>query len=269
MIGVIGCGNMAQAIVNGYHQKDSKVKFMTYTPSFTRADELARAVKGKAVKELSELTIAKTIVLACKPQQLNDLSHMVKNSDLNLKEKHIISILAATPIEALKNKLGAQKISRVMPNTPALIGEGVSLVIHSKEVTHKDKELVNKFFSACGEVQELKTEELFEKVTTVSGSGPAYVFLFAEALLTKLLNWGLNQEQARNIVNQLFIGSSHLMKNQKQDSLNEMIDKVTSKGGVTIEAINAFKKVGLSDITSSALDQAYARSMEIEREIKS
>ena len=263
MIGVIGCGNMAEAIVKGFHQKNQNTKFLTYTPSFIRAEKLAKAVEGKSVQNLAELQVADTVIIACKPQQLNDLAINIKSSGLDLSQTHLISILAATPIEIISEKLNASKISRVMPNTPSLVGLGMSLVLHSSAINTEEKKLVNDFFHACGEVQELPNEKLFDQVTTVSGSGPAYVFLFAKTMADQLVSWGLNPESSKKIVTQLFRGSSELMKSQEDLSLDELISKVTSKGGVTIEAVKSFESDGLDKLTMKALSCAFARSEEM------
>ena len=266
MIGIIGCGNMAQAIVKGFHRKNANVDFITYTPSYTRAAKLANEVNGKAVKELSEVLAADTIVIACKPQQLNDLANKIAETQIDLSQKHIISILAATPIEQISKLLKVRSVTRVMPNTPAMLGEGVSLVLHSDAVSANQQALVSKFFEACGKVSVMKSEEEFDKVTTVSGSGPAYVYLFAKTMSDKLINWGLTEEQAREIVIQLFKGSSELMSVESNLSFDELISKVTSKGGVTIEAVNSYRENKLEDLTDKALESAFARSIELTRE---
>lgn len=263
MIGIIGCGNMAQAIVKGYFKKDSSVHFITYTPSFSRAEALAMEVNGKAVKSLEALGEVETIVLGCKPQQFGELAQNLINSKIDLTNKHIISIMAAIPIETIKTKLRATKVSRVMPNTPCLIGKGISLVIHSTEVEKSERKLVDTFFSSCGDVSDMPDEKTFDQVTTVSGSGPAYVFLFAKTMADKLTSWGIEEIEAKRIAVKLFQGSSDLMISESELSLDELISKVTSKGGVTIEAVNSYKKDNLGEITSSALEAAFARSQEM------
>jgi pyrroline-5-carboxylate reductase len=267
MIGIIGCGNMAQAIVVGYANQKSEVDFLTYTPSYFRAEELAKLVNGKATKDLSDFEAAKTIVIACKPQQLNALVENIIKAKLDLRDKHIISILAATSIEVLKEKLKVYRVSRVMPNIPCLVRKGMSLIIHSLEVPVVDAKFVADFFTACGEVAIMSSEKLFDQVTTVSGSGPAYVFLFAQTMTEKLISWGINEDEARKITVQLFCGSSQLMLNQNEKSISELISSVTSKGGVTIEAIKSFERNNLSNLTSSALDAAFLRSEEIKKDL--
>ena len=154
-----------------------------------------------------------------------------------------------------------------MPNTPAFLGEGISLLLHSEKVSKEERDFVSTFFQACGKTFTLEDEEIFDKVTTVSGSGPAYVYLFAKTMRDKLTSWGLDEKTAREIVVQLFIGSSHLMDDASDETLDELIAKVTSKGGVTIEAVRSYQQDDLGELTSKALDSAYARSNEIVKEI--
>lgn len=264
MIGVLGCGNMASAIVKGIHSKFADIKFRTYTPSFTRAHDLALEVNGTAVKNLSELDECKILIIGCKPQQFQELATSLR-SEINLENKLIISIMAAVSASSIEKQLGTSKICRVMPNTPALINEGVSLVFHAEEVSAEDKKRVESYFSACSKVHILESEELFDKVTVVTGSGPAYVYYFAKTMVDSLESWGVSGKEAREMVTQLFNGASSLMKEKEDKTLGELIDEVTSKGGVTIEAINTFKDNNLTEITDKALEAAYKRSLELTR----
>ena len=143
MIGVIGCGNMAGAVVKGAHKIHPEVKFLTYTPSHTRAVELAKEVEGEAVKDLEQLAKAGSIIIGCKPQQFGDLAANLEGK-FDLASKHWISIMAALPLKTIQDKLGAKRVTRVMPNTPALYNQGASLVLHSDEVAEKEKSLTEK-----------------------------------------------------------------------------------------------------------------------------
>lgn len=267
MIGVIGCGNMASAIVKGIHKTFLDEQFLTYTPSFTRAQKLAEDVNGKAVKELKDLKDAKTIIIACKPQQFDSLVSDLKGH-FDLNEKHFISIMAAVSLNTIKRKLGVSKVTRVMPNTPSLYAEGVSLILHSPEVTTEEQEKSLKYFSACSKVHAISDEKLFDQVTTVSGSGPAYVFYFAKTLADQLAGWGLDAQEAKEIVIQLFKGSARLMEENSKESLNQLIDQVTSKGGVTIEAVKVYQAKNLDEITKSATEAAFKRSLEITKDLE-
>jgi pyrroline-5-carboxylate reductase len=265
MIGVIGCGNMASAIVKGIAKDFKHEGFLTYTPSFTRADKLASEIGGRAVRELSELEAADKIIIACKPQQFNLLAKNLKGS-FDLSAKHFISIMAAVSIKSIQQKLAVTKVTRVMPNTPSLYSEGISLILHSPEVTTEGQLDCLKYFSACSKVHLLKDEALFDKVTTVSGSGPAYVFYFAQSFAQALQTWGVAEQEARDLVIQLFKGSSRLMEASQDIPLSTLIDQVTSKGGVTIEALKVFKAKEFDQLAAAALQAAYLRTQELTQE---
>ncbi len=262
MIGVIGCGNMAGAVVRGIYNKSKQEKFLTYTPSYTRAEQLAKDVSGKAVKDLKDLAECTTLLIACKPQQLPDLVANMKGQ-LKTEDKYIISILAATPIARLQSLLGTKQVSRVMPNTPSLFGEGVSLLYHAPEVPAEAQTKCQQYFSACSKVHTLESEDLFDKVTTVTGSGPAYVFYFANSMVDQLKEWGVDEVVARQMVAQLFKGSASLLENNSARPWSQLIDEVTSKGGVTIEAVKVFAANGLPDLTKQALAAAMERSRQL------
>jgi len=262
MIGVIGCGNMASAIVKGIHQKFPEEKFLTYTPSRTRAVDLAKTVNGSVADGLKDFSQCEVIIIGCKPQQFDDLSMKLKEA-ADFKNTYFISIMAAIPLNFLQNSLEAHQVTRIMPNMPSLYGEGVSLMLHSKEVKKELKAKCEKYFAACSSVHEISDEDIFDKVTTVTGSGPAYVFQFAKTFSDQLEAWGLDRDEARKMVTQLFIGSAKHMEQSQEKSFSNLIDEVTSKGGVTIEAVNVFKENKLQDITSSALKAAYNRSVKM------
>jgi pyrroline-5-carboxylate reductase len=262
MIGVIGCGNMASAIVKGFHSADKSQKFKTYDLDFEKAKLLASELKGEAVESLDGLDDVDHILIACKPQHFEGLVKNLKQSKLTLQSKHFISIMAAISISKIEKELESQNITRVMPNMPAQFGKGVTLLMHHTGVKSHSKDLVKRFFDACGVAVEIQSEEVFDKTTVVTGSGPAYVYLFAKTMCDELETYGVSGNDARLMVNQLFVGSSELMS-QKDNDLQELIDQVTSKGGVTIEAVNSYKENDIFGMTKKALKKAYMRSIEM------
>ncbi len=269
MIGVIGCGNMASAIVTGIHKAFSSEVFVTYTPSFTRADELAKKVNGKAVKELAQLADCDYLLIGCKPQQFAELASNLREALPNLSSKYIISMMAAVSLESIEKQLGTKYITRVMPNTPIRHGEGISLLLHSKDAINGEiqkSSFVTERFEACSKIYIMENEEQFDKVTTVSGSGPAYIFYLAEILAKNLEDWGMDALSATDLSIQLMRGSVELMSNRGDTSLSELVDQVTSKKGVTIEAVEVFRNQGLPELVKNALGAAYSRSVEMSKE---
>lgn len=258
-IAVIGCGNMAFPIVTRIAKSFPEIIFHTFTPSKIKAQKLAKEVNGKFHETLDSLIDIDYWLIACKPQQLQKLSESLGD---NFKEQKIISILASTNFLSLEKNLRTKDIIRVMPNTPASIGEGISLMSSSPNMDSKYIDLISNYFKACGEVINVDSEKEFDELTVFSGSGPAYVFRFANSYYKKLLDLGHEEELARKLVNQLFLGSSHLMMNDSEN-LGTMIDKVTSKAGVTIEAIKVLEKNSIDQIISDSIDGALLRGKQI------
>ena len=263
-IGVIGCGNMASQIVKGIHKAFPDLSFFTYTPSQTKAIELAKSIQGTSIKELSELSECDLLLIGCKPQQWQELASKMNSSGLN--QQLCVSMLAATSFEALQGNLPNCRFIRIMPNTPIGLGLGITLFLKDINVSDDESSKVLTLFEACSEVHVMKDEKMLDQVTTVSGCGPAYVYLFAKFLSDSLRGFGMEDDEARSLVVKLFQGSSELMNQASDESFDQLIDKVTSKGGVTIEAVNVFKNKGFEDMTKSALSAAYERSVQLTKE---
>ena len=260
--GVIGCGNMGQALVRGIYKSFPEVEFVCYNRGIEKAKELAAAVNGRFVEKIEDLLECDVVMLGIKPQHLADFSK--ENGDL-FKNQTIISLLTAVNRERLVRSLGTDQVVRLMPNTPSRVGAGV--LLFSFPDNCKLQNDITKLFTACGLV-EVVTEEQLDQLTVFSGSGPAYVFQFALYLRDIMTKQGVNSDQARRIVNQLFLGSASLMKDSDEE-LATMIDQVTSKGGVTIEAVRVFKEQGFSEYFDRALHAAEQRNQELAAEINS
>lgn len=260
--GVIGSGNMAQALVRGIHAKFPELEFFIFDPAFEKAQELAEAVDGTAYDSLDELINCDVSMLGMKPQHLEGF---VADHGDKFEGKNLISLLTAVSRERLVSSLKTPHIVRLMPNTPSKIGEGVLLMNFPEGFKLQDE--VANVFSACGLV-EIVSEEQLDGLTIFSGSGPAYVFQFALYLHQLMLDRGIAEEQSRRIVNQLFVGSSTLMRESDED-LVDMIAKVTSKGGVTIEAVKVFREEAFGTFFDKALAAADQRNQELAAEINS
>lgn len=265
-IAVIGCGNMASAVVLNMHKQFSELKFFTFTPSFTRAKTLADATNSLAVKSLEEFDNIDINywILGCKPQQIKDLA---KELNGKLKGKKIVSMLAATQVNKLKELFGTNDIIRIMPNTPVKYSKGITLFFSENTIDKSFRDSVFKHMSAGSKVFNMDSEKQLDDVTVFTGSGPAYVFYLAQTLEDKLKTLNIPSDISREMINSLFTGSSSLMENSKE-TLPELVDQVTSKAGVTIEAINIYKASELDKITSKAIDAALERTDQIVQELK-
>ena len=208
---------------------------------------------------------ADVVVLAVKPQVLNTVCAGLKNqlSDSAL----IISIAAGIPIKQLSNWLGEQlAIVRCMPNTPALVQVGATGAFANAAVSDTQKTLADKILSAVGIVEWLDDEAQIDSVTAISGSAPAYFFLLLEAMVSAAEKQGLPTQTARNLAVQTCVGAG-LLAQKDSTELSELRRRVTSPGGTTERAIDAFQKADFEKIVQTAMDACLQRSIELAEQV--
>lgn len=271
-IGFIGGGNMAEALVHGLIAKKlfKPADIIVADIAAERRRKLARQYKVAATaSNLDVLREASTILLAIKPQQIDAVLHeLATGGDSKSKanaSKLFISIVAGVPIARMAAALGARaRIVRVMPNAPAMVGLGMAALARSKGASRADETLALKIFNAVGDAIVVKDETLLDAVTALSGSGPAYVYLFAKSLADAAINEGIPVELALRMTLQTIRGAEQVMRTSKQ-TLAELIRIVASPGGTTEAALRRFVETGFSDIVASALHAAAARSRELGR----
>lgn len=255
-IAVLGCGNMASALVIQMYKSDPSLNFLCYTPSKTRAIDLAEKVNGKIVSNIEAFPAEIDLwIIACKPQQVRDLA-----SAFTFKNQKMISVLAGTKCEQLKELFNTKEITRVMPNTPSQYGEGISLIYHSEEVSKKD--LINNLFQSCGETLILENEAMIGELTVITGSGPGIIFYMAKYFAEELVNLNIDKDKARKLVSKLFYGSSKLMEESTVD-ISVLEQAVTSKAGVTESAIKSLSDSDFPEILNKAFKSGSQREKEL------
>ena len=260
-LGVIGYGNMAEAIVSGILKS-----------GLNRADEIlaydisdVRFAKAKSAglctaKSIAEIcTSCRYILLSVKPQVFSEIAAELSAS---VRENVVISIMAGVSVEKLLNNLPGARICRCMPNTPALIGEGITAVDASM-LGEVEKKYVFDIFNSVGKAVEIG-DGLMNAVTAGSGSGPAYVYLFIKTMIDAAVKIGLSAEQAKELVIHTLVGASKMVE-KSSEPIDILIDRVCSKGGTTIEGIKVLKEKGLSDIVSECVRAAYNRAEELSK----
>ena len=257
----IGGGNMARAIIsglkaNGYLMTDINV----IEPEAEKRAALKADFGVSATEQLPSVALADIVVLAVKPQQLRDLSIFLGSL---LQKQLIISIAAGIRAQDIGRWLGGyQSIVRVMPNTPAQIQAGVSGLYALSGVNTAQRAQAETVMQAVGDVIWLDKEAQMDAVTAISGSGPAYVFYFIEALQQAALELGLNEEQAKMLSLQTFIGASKLAE-LSTESPATLRSQVTSKGGTTEQAILSMENAAVKAAIIAAAKAAAHRSEEL------
>ena len=262
-LGIIGVGNMGEAIVKGILNK-----------GILKSDEIIIYDKiGEKTKNISDkygvgiansnnlLTkLSEIIILAVKPQDLEKTINEIRE---NLTEdKILISILAGVSSQKIKNLINKNiSVVRVMPNTPALIGEGAIAVSFEKNINYEKKEYIKSLLSALGKVYEVE-EKLMDVITGLSGSGPAYVFTFIDALAQGGVKKGLPYQLALDLAIQTVLGSAKLLQETNEHPMI-LRDKVSSPAGTTIYGLHSLEKNNFRNAVISAVEEATERSKEL------
>jgi len=274
-LGFIGAGNMAEALARGLLAKKiftaSELIASDIDPA--RRRKFSRAVKAETVADnLAIVGEARAIVLAVKPQTIDAvLDQIAPALSANGKGKSasrgalFISIAAGVPIARLEQHLGGNaRVIRVMPNAPAMVGQGMAALVGGSRATKSDESFALKIFRAVGEAVVLRDESLLDAVTALSGSGPAYVYLFVQSMAEAAIKEGLSAELAIQMALQTVRGAEQTMRESRL-SPSELIRVVASPGGTTEAALKSFNQAGFSEVIAKAIRAAADRSRELGR----
>ncbi len=262
--GFIGAGNMAQAIIGGLIKTGTLPDNISiFEPNTQLASRLASSLGIQAVSENAAIfESCDVVMLAVKPQVMQAALECAKGVALK-PDAFIISVAAGLPIHLLQSWLGAMHpVVRVMPNTPALVGAGVSGLFASEQASAEQKQAAESIMRAVGSVIWVENEALIDAVTAVSGSGPAYFFYFIEALERAALEHGLSAEHARLLSTETAFGAAKLALESNVDAAT-LRRQVTSPGGTTEAALKVFEKQAISDSIAQAVQAAADRAREL------
>lgn len=272
IIGIIGAGNMGEAILAQaikHRNKDKRLRpnnFIIVEKDRLKADFVKRVYKVKNALDVEELVFrSDVIIVAVKPQDIGGVLEEMQYALKARKKKRvlIISIAAGISTSYIEGKIsGGGRVVRAMPNMPASIGEGITALCGGSCVNAADLSIAKEIFALLGATVVIKKEGLINAVTAVSGSGPAYLFYIASAILGAAEGLGLDKETANTLVYHTFIGSMDLLSGHKFDA-ETLISKVASKGGTTEAALNVFQEKHLGDIISGAIRAAYLRAKDL------
>jgi len=262
----IGGGNMASAIMGGLISRN-------FDPARLRAVEIVPALREQLAQRFGIATYANIaelpavgdmVVLAVKPQQMHVA---VQALAPQLERQVVLSIAAGIRIADLTRWLGGyDRIVRCMPNTPALIGAGITAAYASPAVTPEQRDATDTILRAIGKVVWVEGEALLDAVTAVSGSGPAYVFYFIEALRDAATELGLTRETANTLAMETFLGAVKLAAQDSED-VAKLRERVTSKGGTTEAALKSMAKDSVREAIIRAVVAANARGRELGQEL--
>lgn len=256
-IGVIGAGNMGSAIIAGIHDKYT-VYVCEQDQSHCRDLRHTHNVFIAGLKAVVEKSQA--IIIAVKPQDFDAILSEVR--EVVTKDKLVISIAAGITCQYIEKRLGQEiRVVRTMPNLPVKVGEGMTAICRGRKATNSDLGVASQIFDSIGK-SVIVEEKWMDAITAVSGSGPAYVFLFVEYLNKAAKSLGLKENVGHELVLQTLKGSLKLLEQSKEDA-SVLRAKVTSKKGTTQAALEVFSKKKTDKIFVEALKAAKQRAKEL------
>ena len=260
----IGGGNMASALIAGLAGKlTDGANIHVVDPNAGQLVRLAAAY-GVSTAQQVDAAVGRTdvIVLAVKPQQMREVAAALL-PHLGAAHPLLLSIAAGIRGADLARWLGGYgAIVRTMPNTPALIGQGITGMVAMDGVSAAQKQAADDIMKAVGATVWLDDEALIDPVTAVSGSGPAYVFYFIEAMQQAAEELGLSSEQGKQLALATFVGAAQLAA-QSSDEVAVLRERVTSKGGTTYAALTSMEQAGVKQAIVDAIKAAAARGREL------
>lgn len=262
MLAFIGGGNMAEALIKGILKGTATIKADNIIVSEPREERCEYLMKTYGIKTTSSnreaVSLGEIIILAVKPQNIKPVLEEIK--DLITPEKVVVSIAAGITTSFIRSILKTDKIIRVMPNTPALVQEGMSVMSLCECFEGPAINTVREILMAVGRVITLP-EHYMDAVTALSGSGPAFIAFFIESMIAGGVKAGLPEDVAKELAIQTLIGTARLLETGlSPQRLREM---VTSPGGTTQAGLNVFNEKGLKEIVIETILNAKKRAEEL------
>ncbi|MEO5671486.1 MAG: pyrroline-5-carboxylate reductase [Ramlibacter sp.] len=260
-IAFIGGGNMASAIIGGLVRQGLPAAHIEVVEPFAEARGRLREQFGIDAQETAGAALARAtlVVWAVKPQTFKAAAAAARAHTSTALH---LSVAAGIRSDSIAQWLGTQRIVRSMPNTPALVGKGMTALYARPAVSAGDKARVEQVIATTGDFLWVDDEALLDAVTALSGSGPAYVFFFLEAMTQAGIEMGLSREQAYQLSVGTFAGASELAR-ASQDPPEVLRQRVTSKGGTTYAAITSMEQDAIQRLFIKALHAARARAAEL------
>lgn len=260
-IAFIGGGNMASAIIGGLRHQGLPLECIHVAEPFEAAREALRVTHGiVAQAEAGDfLSRADLVIWAVKPQSFVEAAKSVATHARHALQ---MSVMAGIPTAAIAKSTASARIVRCMPNTPALVGHGMTGLFAVPAVTPADRTLAEAVVASTGAHLWVEREDLLDAVTALSGSGPAYVFYFLEAMQQAGTELGLSPEQARRLAVGTFFGGS-VLAGDFSVPLATLRERVTSKGGTTHAALGVLEQAGVKDSFVKAMHAASTRAKDL------
>jgi len=267
-VAFIGAGNMNASIINGLIKKGVDAQsIIVSNPSAEKRLALAESLGIKqTASNIDAASFADFIVLGVKPHFISDVCQEISQT-VDIKAKCFLSVAVGCTITQMEKALGENTpIIRTMPNTPSQLSLGMTGIFASPSVNNEQRDYAEHLMAAAGETVWLDKEEQIDDIASISGSGPAYFFLFMEAMQEQAKAAGFSDAVSRKLVQQTALGAASMVVYNSELEINELRNNVTSKGGTTQAALNTFIDGGLIPLVGRAMKAALNRAKEIAKQ---
>lgn len=264
-IAIVGCGNMGMAFARSFLQYDlvKKENLLLIEKSQERSEALRTAKEGMVVSVInSQIADYELIILSVKPQDFASVQDELRA--VIQPQQVVLSIMAGVPMSKIQAVLDHKLVVRAMPNTPAMLGMGITGFTSSPEVDAPKLRKVENLINATGRSVYLEDEGMIDAVTALSGSGPAYFYYIVKHMIEAGKKMGFDEGMASLLVKQTMLGSYHLINNAEQ-SLDDLIKAVASKGGTTEAALRTFEENNIPAGISKGILAAENRAKELSK----
>ena len=260
-IAFIGGGNMASAIIGGLISQGHPVNQIEVVEPYAPTREALLKNFGLTAQPEAGAALqrASIVVWAVKPQTFKDAAVQVQP---HTRQALHLSVAAGIRSDSIAQWLATERIVRTMPNTPALVGKGMSAIYARPAVTSAERQSVEAIMASTGEFLWVESETQLDAVTALSGSGPAYVFYFLEAMTRAGVGMGLSDAQAHKLAVGTFVGASELARRSDEPPA-VLRERVTSKGGTTYAALQSMQASGVGEAFERAMQAAEKRAQEL------
>lgn len=263
-IAILGAGNMGVAFSRSFlkYELVKPQNLQLIVRNETKTESLKKEFPEIEISHFSEANVenADIVIISVKPQ---DFQFVAENLPFKLNENQmVLSIMAGVTIEKIQNLLQHRNVVRAMPNSPTLLGMGITGYTAAKEININQILQIEKLLNSSGRSVYFEEENLLDSVTALSGSGPAYFYYFVDAMIKAGIEMGIEENIAKLLVKQTMIGAYHLINNSDKN-LDELIKEVASKGGTTESALKVFRENSLKEIVEKGIFAAEKRAKEL------
>lgn len=264
-IAIIGCGNMGMAFARSFIQYDlvKKENLLLIEKSLDRSEILKKLKEGVVVDTINEsLGAYDLVILSVKPQDFNVVSTELK--DFLKEDQIVLSIMAGITMSRIQKELNHKLVVRAMPNTPAMLGQGITGFCASEGIGFSKLLKIENLINATGRSVYIEDESMIDAVTALSGSGPAYFYYVVKHMVEAGKKMGFDEGLSRLLVKQTMLGAYHLINNAEL-SLDELIKAVASKGGTTEAALSTFAEAEIGLGLERGILNAEKRAKELSK----